>query len=246
MMSAMGEPQSTLLVGGTSEIGQAIVRAMAGSRLERVVLTARQPDQLPNDIGGVQATAIEMDICNPDEVSTGLDTAFSTGDIDLAVIATGVLGDQVRDEGDPEAAAQVLRVTGVETCRVTHEVFERMKRQGHGTLVVLSSVAAVRARRANFVYGSAKAMLDAFAQGLAEVGTSSGVRVVVVRPGFVRTRMTEGMAEAPFTVDPDDVAADVARGLRRHQAIIHSPQQIGLVAAGLRVMPRPLLRRLPR
>jgi decaprenylphospho-beta-D-erythro-pentofuranosid-2-ulose 2-reductase len=119
-----------------------------------------------------------------------------------------------------------------------------MSRQGHGTIVVLSSVAGERARRSNFVYGSSKAGLDAFAQGLGDRLHERGVHVMVVRPGFVRTKMTAGLDDVPLSTDPDAVAESIATGLRRSSHTVWSPAPLRAVMAALRHLPRPLFRRL--
>jgi decaprenylphospho-beta-D-erythro-pentofuranosid-2-ulose 2-reductase len=121
----------------------------------------------------------------------------------------------------------------------------RLRPQGHGRIVVLSSVAGYRVRRANFVYGSAKAGLDGFALGLSEALRDTGVSVHVVRPGFVHTKMTAGRPAAPFAVGPERVGADVARGLARGQTVIWSPGALRLVFGVLRLMPQAIWRRLP-
>jgi decaprenylphospho-beta-D-erythro-pentofuranosid-2-ulose 2-reductase len=112
-------------------------------------------------------------------------------------------------------------------------------------MVVLSSVAGYRVRRANFVYGSAKAGLDAFALGLGEALRGTGVSAHLVRPGFVHTKMTEGRPPAPFAVGPDRVATDIVRGLERGQAVIWSPPLLGWVFPALRLLPQSAWRRLP-
>ena len=112
----------------------------------------------------------------------------------------------------------------------------------HGTLVVLSSVAAERARKTNFVYGSSKAGLDAFAQGLGDALIGSGARVMVVRPGFVHTRMTEGMDPQPFSTTPEAVAASIVRGLERSDEVVWSPGILRYVFAVMRHLPRGIWR----
>jgi len=246
VINALGEAQSVLLLGGTSDIGNAILNALAPTRLERIVLTGRDPEALPSSHGDLTVERVRVDVESPQETATALDGVFASGEIDIAILAVGLLGDQGADERDADRMAQVLRVNGVATAHAALTIFRRMADQGHGTLIVLSSIAAVRPRRANFIYGAGKATLDAVAQGLIEVGRECGVRVILVRPGFVRTRMTLGMPEAPFTVDPADVAKDVVEAMRKQRSIVYSPAAVGAVAAALKVMPRPLLRRLPR
>jgi decaprenylphospho-beta-D-erythro-pentofuranosid-2-ulose 2-reductase len=120
----------------------------------------------------------------------------------------------------------------------------RLRAQGHGTIVVLSSVAGVRVRRANFLYGSAKAGLDAYAQGLADSLRGSGILVHIVRPGFVMTKMTTGRAAAPFAVEPDVVAAAVVQGIERGQRVIWTPTILRVLFLFLRLLPHSVWRRL--
>ena len=125
-------------------------------------------------------------------------------------------------------------------------VASRMRAQGRGTIVVLSSVAAVRPRKANPVYGSAKAGLDAFARGLADLLHGTGVRVLLVRPGFVTGRMTAGMPPAPLATTPEAVGKATAAALRRGQATVWVPPSLAGLALALRLVPRPLWRRISR
>jgi decaprenylphospho-beta-D-erythro-pentofuranosid-2-ulose 2-reductase len=120
----------------------------------------------------------------------------------------------------------------------------RLRAQGHGAIVVLSSVAGERVRASNFVYGSTKAGLDAFAQGLGDSLAGSGVDVLVVRPGWVATRMTEGLDPAPFATTPEVVAAAVADGLTRRREVVWAPGILRVVFAAFRHLPRPLWRKV--
>jgi len=121
-----------------------------------------------------------------------------------------------------------------------------MRAQGQGTIVVLSSVAAVRPRKANFVYGAAKAGLDAFARGLTDSLHGTGVRVLLVRPGFVTGRMTAGMAPAPMATTPEQVGAATAAALRGRKSAVWIPAPLGGLAVALRLIPRPAWRRVSR
>jgi decaprenylphospho-beta-D-erythro-pentofuranosid-2-ulose 2-reductase len=122
---------------------------------------------------------------------------------------------------------------------------ERLKGQGHGSLVALSSVAGERARRSNFVYGSTKAGLDAFYTGLTEALRPSGVTVTVVRPGFVHTRMTEGLKPAPLSTTPEAVAEVIVHAVRTKTEQVWAPAAYRYVMSALRHVPRPIFRRLP-
>jgi decaprenylphospho-beta-D-erythro-pentofuranosid-2-ulose 2-reductase len=167
------------------------------------------------------------------------------GDIDLVLVAFGVLGDQDVAEHDTAEALRIIDTNFTGAVSVLVPIAERLRSQGHGTIVVLSSVAGERARRSNFVYGSSKAGLDAFCQGLGDALVGTGVRMVIVRPGFVHSRMTEGLDPAPLSTTPDAVAQAILDGLARDREIIWVPAALRGVMSGLRHVPRPVFRRLP-
>lgn len=255
MMNALTEPQSVVVLGGTSEIARAIVAALPAAQLKRVVLagrpsaaltdaTAQTGRDLAAQGSSALVTEVAFDALDTDSHEAVLGDIFDH-DVDLVILAFGVLGDQMDLEGDPSAAVLATRVNYVGAVSAGLIVADHLRRQGHGDLVVLSSVAGLRARRSNFIYGSAKAGLDVFAQGLADSLVGTGAGVLVVRPGFVKTRMTEGLAEAPLAVSPEQVAQDTLKGLRKGAHTVYSPAAIGAVMVGLRSVPRPLFRKLP-
>jgi len=237
-----------VLLGGTSEIGLAVLRALDLPEAARVVLVGRDRAAL-EALAGQWACPAELDVFDATALTEHealLDRVFAAGPVDLLLPAFGVLGDQARAEGDPGHAVEVLTIDLVAQAGLLLGAARRMRAQGHGTLVVFSSVAAVRARRANFVYGAGKAGLDAFAGGLADSLSGSGVHVLLVRPGFVIGRMTAGMAAAPLAVRPDEVGREVAAALRRGADVVWVPRSLRLLAAAMRLVPRPLWRRLRR
>jgi decaprenylphospho-beta-D-erythro-pentofuranosid-2-ulose 2-reductase len=248
---ALGSVQSVLVLGGGSDIGLAIVRALVADRTRTVVLAARDPEALSQNCdelraAGAQAEAVTFDAADTDAHAGLIGEVFERhDDIDLVVVTFGVLGSQAELLEDPAAAAASVHVNFTGATAALLAVASRMRRQGHGTIVVLSSVAGERARRSNFVYGSAKAGLDAFAQGLADELASSGIDVIVVRPGMVRTKMTEGMETVPLTTTPEAVAEDVVAAIRRGGSrTVWSPPALRYVMAVLRLLPRPVFRRL--
>ena len=169
---------------------------------------------------------------------------FADGDVDVVLLAFGVLGDQARDEREPLAAVRVAATNYTGAVSAALVCGAALQRQGHGSLVVLSSVAGERARRENFIYGSSKAGLDAFTQGLGDALHPAGVHVMAVRPGFVRTRMTAGLPEAPFATTPGAVAAAIESGLRRRAEVVWVPGTLRPVMALVRHLPRPVFRRV--
>jgi len=249
MRDALGAVQSVLVLGGTSEIALATAKALAAGRADTVVLAVRDPDAATPALhelrhaGASTVAAVPFDALDTDAHRSVIDEVWAAhGDIDLVLLAFGVLGDQATFDVDPEAAAEAVRINYVGAVSAGLAVAERFRAQGHGTLVVLSSVAGVRARKANFVYGSSKAGLDVFAQGLGDALADQGGRVVVVRPGFVHSRMTEGMAAQPFATTPEAVAQAIVAGLERGREIIWAPGVLRYVFTVMRHLPRPVWR----
>ena len=160
-------------------------------------------------------------------------------------MAFGLLGDEERAWQDHDAAVELARVNYVGAVSVGVCLADVMRRQGHGVIVALSSVAGERVRRSNFVYGSTKAGMDGFYLGLGEALRGSGASVLVVRPGFVHTQMTQGRSPAPLSVTAEQVADAVVKGVARRDDLVWVPTALRGVMSGLRHVPRPLFRRLP-
>ncbi|AZM60437.1 MULTISPECIES: decaprenylphospho-beta-D-erythro-pentofuranosid-2-ulose 2-reductase [unclassified Streptomyces] len=250
MKDAFGLPQSLLVLGGTSEIALATARRLIARRTRTVWLAGRPSpglDEAAEQLRGLGAVVrtVAFDALDPAAHEDALGKVFAEGDVDMVLLAFGTLGDQAHDERDPEAAVRVAQTNYTGAVSAGLVCAGALQAQGHGSLVVLSSVAGERARRANFIYGSSKAGLDAFAQGLGDALHGTGVHVMVVRPGFVRTRMTAGLPEAPLATTPEAVAAAVELGLRRRAETVWVPGALRVVMSALRHLPRGLFRRLP-
>ena len=250
MIDAVGAPQSLLLLGGTSDIALAIARRYAGVRPLRVVLAARPSDRRTSaaaDLVALGCTVEEVDLeaRDPESHRPTIEAAFAGGDVDVAVIAFGLLGEPEASWTDPAAALELVDVNLAAPVHLGVMLASRLKTQGHGRIVALSSVAGERVRRSNFVYGSTKAGFDGFFLGLGEALRGSGVEVLVVRPGFVHSKMTEGLDAAPLSVTPDQVAEAVVAGINAHSEVIWVPAAMRAVMSGLRHVPRALFRKLP-
>nr|WP_211178031.1 decaprenylphospho-beta-D-erythro-pentofuranosid-2-ulose 2-reductase [Pseudonocardia acidicola] len=239
-----------MLLGGTSEIGLAVVEAFAADRPLRVVLAARPSDRLDTaksrlEKAGCAVETLDFDARATDTHADVVHKAFAGGDIDVAVVAFGLLGDNERAWTDVDAAVELAQVNYTAAVSVGVALAGELKRQGHGALVALSSVAGERARRSNFVYGSTKAGMDAFYSGLTEALRPHGVVVTVVRPGFVHTRMTAGLKAAPLSTTPDAVAAVIVDAVRTKKELVWAPAPLRVVMSVLRHLPRAIFRRIP-
>jgi decaprenylphospho-beta-D-erythro-pentofuranosid-2-ulose 2-reductase len=248
VIDAVGNPQSILLLGGTSEIGLATVEAFASDRPLRVVLAGRPSPRLDEAKARLEARGCAVEVIPFDAREGDVEVvakAFTGGDIDVALVAFGLLGDNEKAWTDVATAVELAQVNYTAAVGVGVALGERMTAQGHGSIVAFSSVAGERARRSNFVYGSTKAGLDAFYSGLTEALRPVGVHVTVVRPGFVHTRMTEGLKPAPLSTTPEAVAAVVVDAVRTQKELVWAPAPLRFVMSALRHVPRPIFRRLP-
>lgn len=251
MINALGVPQTLLILGGTSDIGLAIAGAYAAESPGLFVSLAARPSA-DRDAARERliAKGCEVEVLDFDARETGTHADVIRGaangrDIDIAVVAFGVLGDPEKAWTDAELARELAEVNyvGAVTCGVA--LAARVREQGHGVIVALSSVAGERPRRSNFVYGSTKAGMDAFYTGLGEALREFGGRVLVVRPGFVRSAMTAGLDAAPMATTPTAVAAAVLKAVHRGKEQLWVPAGLRGVMSGLRHVPRPVFRKLP-
>jgi decaprenylphospho-beta-D-erythro-pentofuranosid-2-ulose 2-reductase len=252
MIDATGRPQSVLVLGGASEIAQAIVAELVPGRCRTVILAGRPSERLDaaataaKEAGADVVETVAFDTTDLAGAPAAVEAVFDRfGDIDLVLAAAGVLGDQSTLEADPQAAAELITTNFTGLAAALLASAARMRAQGHGRIVVISSVAGERARKSNFVYGSTKSGLDAFAQGLGDSLVGTGVAVTVVRPGFVVGRMTEGMDPAPFSTTPAAVAAAVVKGIGSGAEVVYAPPVLRWVFAVMRQLPRAVWRRMP-
>jgi short-subunit dehydrogenase len=242
---------TVLILGGRSEIGTELaVRLAPGAS---VVLAARNADRLGEQTAAILAAgavAVSTREFDADDVETHGPLVASIiaehGPIDTAVLAFGILGDQGRAEIDAAHAVAVVHTDYVAQVSLLTHLAAAMRQAGQGALVVFSSIAGARVRRANYVYGSAKAGLDGFASGLTDALHGTGVRLLIVRPGFVIGRMTEGMTPAPLSSTPPQVAAATAHALAKGRRTIWIPWALGPASAVMRLLPQFVWRRMPR
>lgn len=236
-----------LLLGGTSDIGgEVAVRLCAG---RDVVLAARKPGELGDvekrmrDAGAASVRSIKFDAVDLASHRAVIDDAAQSGPITTAIVAFGILGDQTRAEHDEQHAAEIAIVDY--TAQVSMlTVLTDVMTSGH--IFAFSSIAGWRARRANYVYGSTKAGLDAFCQGLADRLHGSDLSLITARPGFVIGSMTEGMKPAPLSVTPDTVADAVVASMGKGSRTVWIPRTLQLLAWAMRCVPRPVWRHMPR
>ncbi len=252
MIDAVGNPQTILLLGGTSEIGLAICEEYLRAQPLRVILaclpgdpaTAASVEQLQT-AGATRVDVLDFDASDPASHPAVIERAFADGDVDVAIVAFGLLGDAEELWQDQAKAVQAAQINYTGAVSVGVLLGQRFKAQGHGQIIAMSTVAGELVRRSNFVYGSTKAGLDAFYRNLGLALADFGPKVLVVRPGQVRTRMSAHVKEAPLTVDKQDVATQVVAAVKDGKSLIWVPPPFQFVMFALKHLPGPIFRRLP-
>jgi decaprenylphospho-beta-D-erythro-pentofuranosid-2-ulose 2-reductase len=251
MRDGVDRIESVLLLGGTSEIGLAIVGRLVDERgARRVVLAGRDPARLQEAAATLgPPTTVHTAAFDARAMETHAAWVESVwaehGDVDVTILAFGVLGHEDA-QADLDTVRDLAETNYLGAATTATAVAAQLERQGHGALVVLSSMAAVRPRPANYVYASTKAGLDAFATGLGSRLAPSGAHVLVVRPGYVRTRMTAGLPELPFATDAGVVAGEVVRGLDRGHRCVYAPRTLRWASILIRMAPTALWERVSR
>jgi decaprenylphospho-beta-D-erythro-pentofuranosid-2-ulose 2-reductase len=253
VLDAFGRPQSVVVLGGTSDIASSLVDAVVAEGCATVVLAGRDGERLEEaalraKAGGATSTpTVVFDAMRPEQAGEVVERCMAAagGSVDLVVFAVGTLGEQRGDVRRPDRVAESVTVNFTWPAAALAEVAVRLRAQGQGRIVVLSSIAGVRVRPANYLYGSAKRGLDAFAVSLSEELCGSGVSIHVVRPGFVRSKMTEGLKPAPFAVSPGDVTVAIRRAIAADERVVWVPGVLRWVSILMRLMPSAIWRRLP-
>jgi decaprenylphospho-beta-D-erythro-pentofuranosid-2-ulose 2-reductase len=247
----MPHPRTALVLGGNSDIALATLRRLASDGLDRVVLAVRDVDAMERRLNGepmpiAEVTLVAWDALDPTGHVPLIETATDAlGGIDLVLCAVGSLGHGAGIGATSASAGALFEANFSGPATALTDIAQHLVQRGFGSIVVLSSVAALRPRRSNYLYGSAKAGLDAFALGLADAVAASGVQVHVIRPGFVTSKMTTGLRPAPFATTPEAVAEAIADALASPTSrVVHVPRLLGPLFTVLRLAPRPIWRHI--
>ena len=227
-LNSFKTPQRIALIGGASEIGNAVLRSLPQDGIEEVIRFDRQTSGFDAAIESVRREVV---------------SSMFTKDLDVAIIAIGALGNQ---ESTTEEAnlLRVIEVNYLSTAHLLYLIASKMVTQGHGKILVISSFAQERPRIDNFAYGSTKAAIDFYARGLSHKLKNSGVEIKILRPGFVLTRMTQGMKPAPFSISAEQAGKIGAKLLQGRSTIAYAPTILRYVAIIFRNLPEIIFRRL--
>ena len=253
MKNGVGVAQNIVLFGGTSEIGQAILRRVVKPGVSRLVLVSRDIDAANRVSQELVGSHPELDVHHVRYEASDAssmehvvaEVAASIGDIDVAIVAQGLLNEGANYYENPSALIDMVNVNFTGEMVLLYAIASRMRSQGYGKIVVLSSVAGERVRRGNPVYGATKAGIDGFSLALDHELEGTGASVLVVRPGFVATKMTTGMKKVPFSTNPETVAKIVEKAISSDKKIVWAPSPLHWMFFILKNIPIAMWRRLP-
>lgn len=239
------------VLGATKGIGRALARLLA-ERGDLVFLLGRDHEDLARSARDVEARSgrgrvgfSTCDLLEPSTFAPALaDAERGMGGLDLVVVTAGLFAPQTALEDDPEAARRLLTVDFSHTVLFCEEARRRLLARGGGTLCVFSSVAGERGRKPVVLYGAAKAGLTRYLEGLDHKFRGAGLRVVCVKPGFVKTSMTDGLLPPPFAGEPLAVARRVLRAVDRGRPVVYAPPAWALIMLVIRALPRGVMRRV--
>lgn len=241
---------NVIFLGATKGMGRALARRFA-ERGDAVFLLGRSEENLDKSAqdllarGAPKSGHAYCDLERPEGFAYALDAGIATlGSVDCVVVTAGLFATQDELERDAVLAARVLQVNFSNTVVFCEAARERLLAAGGGTLCVFSSVAGERGRKPVVLYGASKAGLSAYLEGLDHKFRAQGLKVVTVKPGFVKTGMTDGLKPPPFAGEPDEVAGIVIKAIDRGDPVVYAPGPWRLVMAVIRRLPRAVMRRV--
>lgn len=243
--------RNVLIIGATSAIAEATGRLYAGAGDKLFLLGRDNPrlQAIAADLrlrGAVSVDAALLDVEAIERHDAALDAVWqSLGQVELVLLAHGVLPDQALCEHSVQQTLQALSVNAVASIALMVSLAERLEQQGHGCLAVIGSVAGDRGRASNYVYGSAKAAIEAFASGLRQRLQSKGVNVLLIKPGFVDTPMTRNFRKNVLWVRPERIAQGIAEAVERRRSVVYLPGFWRGIMFVIRHIPEAVFKRMP-
>lgn len=242
--------KSVVIIGATSAIAEHIARQHAEDH-DRLILVGRKADVLERlaadmKVRGAQnchaMVADLVDFATHEEIWSGVNARFDQ--LDIVYFAHGVLPNQEKSQGSYDETFSSLEVNALSTISLLTPLANYMEGANHGSIVVISSVAGDRGRQSNYVYGSSKALLNVFCQGLRSRLQGSGVSVTTVKPGFVDTPMTAEFEKGALWASPESVGKKIVQAARSKKDEVYVPAFWGLIMLVIKVIPESIFKRL--
>jgi decaprenylphospho-beta-D-erythro-pentofuranosid-2-ulose 2-reductase len=237
------EYQRVLLLGGKSDLGLSILENLSLTEDAELFLCGRNMHSftVPAKLECFQIAKIETDLSSIDDSCNIVQNIFDTSDIDLVILAYAFLGDE-SSQLVPTNYEKTLKTNFLSQAMILNLIYSRLSLQMHGQILVFSSVAGVRPRRRNFVYGVSKFGIDFLAQGFQKIAPNNNVRITILRPGFVYSKMTTNLKPAPFATHPSVVARIATNALSKNRRIVYAPRYLNIVSFVLRLIPEAIFK----
>jgi len=246
VLNCFGEFQRIVILGGKSDIALSILDKIATAPDAEIFLCGRKLKDFSHPLfNQFPVHKIEIDFAQVELAKLEIDKIFSSGDIDLVIIAFAILGSEEL-KLEPEEFKKVLSVNFLSQAILLNQINSKLLNQMHGQILQISSVAGMRPRRRNFVYGVSKFGVDFIAQGLQKENLGKNVYITILRPGFVHTKMTSGLKAAPFAIDSETVSRIAAKALLKKKRIVYAPKILSIIMFLLKLMPEPLFKRIDK
>jgi len=247
VLNGLGNFQRILVLGGKSELANSIMSQLPIASDAKVILCGRNTANIPQlkTLANHQVQELEIDFSSVELAIDLVENVFKTSEIDLVLFAFGVLGNEV-NQLSRDIVKEVLNINFFSQAQLLAVVYKNLATQMHGQILYISSVAAIRPRRRNFVYGASKSGVDFFARGLQKLSKGDNVFITILRPGFVHIKMTAGLSAAPFATEKDVVARIAVKGLMRKKPVVYAPRILILVMFMLRILPERVFRILDK
>lgn len=243
MLNGLGQIQNILVIGGRSQIALQTVLNIPLDYNGNVFLLGREIENENIVIDNAEVTTINYDINEPVQQIEKIARLFDKRDFDLVILAVGYLGFQP-SQSTLEENQKILDVNFTNSARVLHYVTDRLKLQNHGKILIFSTVASVRPRKNNYIYGAAKSGLDFFARGLQLDLIGTGVDICIARPGFVHSNMTKGLTPAPFAISAAKAGEICAHGILKSRKVFFVPGILQYLMFIVKLLPRKILIKL--
>ncbi|WP_153116742.1 SDR family oxidoreductase [Rhodocyclus tenuis] len=241
--------QKILIIGATSAIAEATARRWA-ARGDALFLVARDATRLDASaadlrVRGAASVACQvMDATDLDAHAAMLDAALAgLGGLDVALIAHGTLPEQKACEASVEETLAAIAVNGTSVVALATLIGNLLEQQKSGVLAVIGSVAGDRGRQSNYVYGTAKGMVDIFMQGLRHRLAKSGAQALTIKPGFVDTPMTSNFPKGALWAQPDDIARGIVQAVDARRDVAYLPGFWRLIMLVIRHIPEKIFKK---
>jgi len=243
VLNGVNEIQRIILLGGKSDLGISVLEHLPLAKDAEVFLCGRNISTFstPTSLVHFVINRIEIDFNEIEASVNALNSVFKTGDIDLVIFAYSILGNEDL-QLSPDLFKEVLHTNFSSQAIILNNVNSTLRDQGHGQILLFSTVAGMRPRRRNFVYGASKFGIDFIAQGLQKENLKKNVFITIIRPGFVHTKMTLGVSPAPFATNRLTVAKIARKGLLKKKPVVYAPKILIFIMFVLKLLPERIYR----